>query len=223
VSNSSSPSPLRFVQIGDLHLTGQGMQNHRDFICIVHELNRHVGGSVDFVYLPVDNADDGTDDQFGLVRGGLDELRFHGVRFPEITTSSPIARKLLCGLRVPKLPAGEIRGYLYLFLDVVSRGAGGPGFRLGATQFDWLRGLEAHCDGKACVVFMNAYPADLGEEAERLSRLLDASSVRPSPWVKRITTRSRMTGAPSPPRRVRPDKSRKDRSVLASRRSTAMS
>jgi 3',5'-cyclic-AMP phosphodiesterase len=182
VSNLSSPPPLRFVQIGDLHLTGHGLQNHRDFIRIVHELNRHVGRLVDFVYLPGDNADDGTDDQFSLVRGGLDELRLPWRVIPGDHDFKPRSlENYYRGLGVPKLPyAEDIQGRLCLFLDVVSQGTGGPDFKLGAEQFDWLgdRLAEAQRDGKDCVVFMHAYPADLGEEAGRLSRLLDASNVR---------------------------------------------
>ncbi|UFX46254.1 metallophosphoesterase [Bradyrhizobium sp. 41S5] len=182
MSNSREEIPLRFVQMGDLHLTEQGLQNHQDFIRIAHELNRNVGGDVDFVYLPGDNADDGTDDQFGLVRGGLDELRLPWRAIPGDHDFKPRSlASFYRGLRVPQLPyAEEIRGHLCLFLDVVSQGAGGPDFRLGAEQFDWLkvRLAEAQCDGKACVVFMHAYPADLGEEAERLSQLLDQSCAR---------------------------------------------
>ena len=182
MSNSFRPPPLRFVQIGDLHLTDQGLQNQRDFIRIVHELNRHVGGSVEFVYLPGDNADDGTDDQFTLVRGGLDELRLPWRASPGDHDFKPRSlESFYRGLRVPKLPyAEEIRGRLCLFLDVVSQGTGGPDFRLGAEQFDWLtdRLANAQRADKDCVVFMHAYPADLGEEAGRLCRLLDASNVR---------------------------------------------
>jgi Icc protein len=174
--------PLRFVQIGDLHLTDHGVQNHRDFIRIVHELNQYAVGSIDFVYLPGDNADDGTDDQFSLVRGGLDELHLPWRVIPGDHDFKPRSLEAFYrGLRGPKLPyAEEIRGRVCLFLDVVSHGTGGPDFRLGAEQFDWLRDqlADAKSADKDCVVFMHAYPADLGEEAGRLSRLLDASNVR---------------------------------------------
>lgn len=178
----SSKVPLRFVQIGDLHLTDHGVQNHRDFIRIVHELNRYAVGSIDFVYLPGDNADDGTDDQFSLVRGGLDELDLPWRVIPGDHDFKPRSLEAFYrGLRGPKLPyVDEIRERLCLFLDVVSHGTGGPDFRFGAEQFDWLRDqlADAKSADKDCVVFMHAYPADLGEEAERLSRLLDASNVR---------------------------------------------
>jgi hypothetical protein len=173
---------LRFVQIGDLHLTNHGMQNHRDFIRIVHELNRHVGGSVDFVYLPGDNADDGTDDQFGLVRSGLNELGLEWHAIPGDHDFKPRSLEYFYrGLHVRKLPyAKEIRGCICLFLDVVSQGKGGPDFKLGAAQFSWLKDqlTAAERNEKTCAVFMHAYPADLGEEAAELSRLLDESRVR---------------------------------------------
>lgn len=182
MSHSSNRPLLRFIQIGDLHLTEQGLQNHHDFNRIVGELNRQVGDSVDFVYLPGDNADDGTDDQFDLVRGGLDELRLPWRAIPGDHDFKPRSLdSFYRRLRVPHLPyAEEIRGYVCLFLDVVSQGTGGPDFRLGAAQFDWLKArlADAQHGGKACVVFMHAYPADLGDEAEQLSRLLDESSAR---------------------------------------------
>jgi 3',5'-cyclic-AMP phosphodiesterase len=182
VPRSSHHIPLRFVQIGDLHLTERGLQNHQDFIRIVRELNRQVQGQIDFVYLPGDNADDGTDDQFDLVRAGLDNLspRWHAI--PGDHDFKPRSlESFYRGMRVPKLPYSEdIRGNECLFLDVVSQGTGGPDFRLGAGQFDWLKDrlAEAWRGGKRCVVFMHVYPADLGEEAQRLSMLLDESSAR---------------------------------------------
>ncbi|MBV9458152.1 MAG: metallophosphoesterase [Bradyrhizobium sp.] len=171
--------PLRFVQIGDLHLTGNGLQNHRDFICIVHELNRHVGGNIDFVYLPGDNADDGTSSQFDLVRAGLNELRLPWHAIPGDHDFKPRSlENFYRGLSARKLPySEEVRDHVCLFLDVVSEGTGGPDFRLGSAQFSWLKDHlgAAQRDDKTCIVFMHAYPADLGEEAAKLSRLIDES------------------------------------------------
>ncbi|KJC62242.1 hypothetical protein UP10_02535 [Bradyrhizobium sp. LTSPM299] len=180
MTSAANNLPLRFVQIGDLHLTGDGLQNRQDFVRIVHELNRHAGSMLDFVYLPGDNADDGTDDQFSLVRGGLNELRLHWHAIPGDHDFKPRSlESFYRGLNARKLPyVEEVRGCRCLFLDVVTQGTGGPDFKLGSDQFAWLKDqLEAaKQDGNACVVFMHAYPADLGEEAEELTQLLDQSS-----------------------------------------------
>jgi 3',5'-cyclic-AMP phosphodiesterase len=180
MTRAANSLPLRFVQIGDLHLTGDGLQNHQDFVRIVRELNRHAGNMLDFVYLPGDNADDGTDDQFSLVRGGLNELQLPWHAIPGDHDFKPRSlESFYRGLRVRKLPyADEVRGCRCLFLDVVTYGTGGPDFKLGHDQFAWLKvQLErAKQDGQACVVFMHAYPADLGDEAEALSQALDQSN-----------------------------------------------
>jgi Icc protein len=172
--------PLHFVQIADLHVTDNGLQNHRDFLRIVEELNGNVGDKVDFVYLPGDNADDGTDEQFAIVRDGLKRLQLPWRAIPGDHDFKPRSlTSFYDGLYVPKLPhAQEVNGCVCLFLDVVSQGTGGPDFKLGGQQFDWLklRLGAAKEEGKTCVVFMHAYPADLGDEAEALTQLLDESS-----------------------------------------------
>lgn len=180
--NAVANPPLRFVQIGDLHLTDPNLSNHRDFTAIVQELNRHIRTGLDFVYLPGDNADDGTDGQFALVREGLSELRLPHHLVPGDHDFKP--RSLDSFYRVlgaRRLPYGEeISGRICLFLDIVSNGTGGPDFRLGKQQFTWLEEqlAAAKRNGKTCVVFMHAYPADLGDEADTLAKLLDESTAR---------------------------------------------
>lgn len=65
---------LRLVQIGDLHITDAGLQNRLDLRRIIDEVNGNTGGNVDFAHLPGDNADDGTAEQFRIVRYELSRL-----------------------------------------------------------------------------------------------------------------------------------------------------
>jgi Icc protein len=171
--------PLRFVQIGDLRLTEAGLQNHLDFRAIVDELNRNVGGKIDFVYLPGDNADDGTPEQFRLVGDALSRLDppWH-VILDHHDFKPGSLDNFYEGLGIQKLPyATNAGGCRCIFLDVVSRGKGGPDFRLGAARPLWLRSQLETAPNKAkpCVIFMRAYPADLGEEAQELSALKEES------------------------------------------------
>ncbi|MET4214193.1 metallophosphoesterase [Bradyrhizobium sp. LA2.1] len=173
--------PLRFLQIGDLHVTDPGLQSHADLRRIVDEVNGNTAGKIDFVYLPGDSADDGTPEQFGLVHDELSRLIPPWHAIPGDHDFKPRSLdNFYAGLHVRKLPyAVEISGCRSVFLDVVSRGSGGPDFRLGAVRLVWLRGLleAAQRDGKAAAVFMHAYPADLGEEASELAAMLDDSPV----------------------------------------------
>jgi 3',5'-cyclic-AMP phosphodiesterase len=171
--------PLRFVQIGDLHITDAGLQNHVDLSRIVEGVNGNTGGKIDFVYLPGDNADDGTPEQFRIVHDELSRLIAPWHAIPGDHDFKPRSLDdFHRGLQVRDLPyVVEISGCRCIFLDVVSRGTGGPDFRLGSARLLWLRGQldAARRDGKTVVVFMHAYPADLGEEAADLAVMLDES------------------------------------------------
>jgi Icc protein len=173
--------PLRFLHIGDLHITEAGLQNHLDLRRIVDEVNSNAGGKIDFAFLPGDNADDGIREQFQLVHDELSRLR---VPCRVIPGDHDFKQKSLdnfyCGLGVRRLPyVEEISGCRCIFLDVVSRESGGPDFRFGAARLIWLRGQldAARRDGKTAVVFMHAYPADLGDEAEEITRMFDEGPV----------------------------------------------
>lgn len=174
-------NPLRFVQFGDLHVTDAGLHNHLDLRRIIDEVNANTEGKIDFVYLPGDNADDGTPEQFRLVRDELSRLKAPWHAIPGDHDFKPRSLdNFYRGLPVRDLPyVAEAADCRCIFLDVVSRGSGGPDFRLGAACLVWLRGQldRTRRDGKGAAVFMHAYPADLGEEGAELAAMLDQSPV----------------------------------------------
>jgi len=54
---------VSWVHFGDLHMTTPPEQNYRDFVSLIEEVNRVMADSLNFAYLPGDNADHGgTDD-----------------------------------------------------------------------------------------------------------------------------------------------------------------
>jgi Icc protein len=173
--------PLRFLQIGDLHITDADLQNHVDLRRVVDEVNGNTSGKIDFVYLPGDNADDGTPEQFRIVHNELSRLIAPWHAIPGDHDFKPRSLdNFYHGLQVRNLPyVAEMCGCRCIFLDVVSRGTGGPDFKLGAARLLWLRGQldAARRDGQTAVVFMHTYPADLGEESAEIAAMLDESSV----------------------------------------------
>jgi len=66
---------LSWVHFGDLHITDDTQANYRDFLEIIDVVNTHLVPHIDFCVLPGDVADDGTADQYQLVRRGLDRLQ----------------------------------------------------------------------------------------------------------------------------------------------------
>ncbi len=172
----ATPNIVSWLHVGDLHITGATAQNAADFQAVIDSANNHLAGRVDFAVLPGDNADQGTESQFRLVRQGIDALAMPVYILPGDHDFH--ARTLDAFHRVlgaEKLPlSARIGNTLCLFLDVVSGGSGGPDFRLGAEQTDWLTQqceAAAHA-GDTIALFMHTYPADLQQGAEALNALL---------------------------------------------------
>jgi 3',5'-cyclic-AMP phosphodiesterase len=65
---------VSWVHFGDLHMTTRHAHNYRDFVSLIEEVNRVMADSLNFAYLPGDNADHGRIDEYELVRQGLDQL-----------------------------------------------------------------------------------------------------------------------------------------------------
>ena len=181
MSDVAPKMPLRFLHIGDLHITDARLQNHIDLGRIVDEVNRHAAGRIDFVYLPGDNADDGTPAQFRIVRDEIFRLNTPWHVIPGDHDFKPKSLdNFYDGLGARKLPyVTEVAGCRCIFLDVVSGGSGGPDFKLGAASIAWLRSQldQARNDRKTVVVFMHGYPADLGAEASEVAAMFDEGPV----------------------------------------------
>ena len=174
---------LVYAHVGDLHVTDAQRQNYRDFLAIVAQIETQCAPSLDFVFLPGDNADNGLGSQYKLVRTGLKMLSVPVQVIPGDHDMEPGSlANFHDGLNAPDLPqALRIRGHRCLFLDCCGLGGGGPDFRLGEAQIAWLdEHLRAAAkDGETAAVFMHTYPADLrgcGEPAA-MSALLSQHRV----------------------------------------------
>ncbi len=172
---SSTHNTLCWAHIGDLHLTRAAEQNFHDFKEIVAQINATMKGKIDFVVLPGDNADDGTTEQYRLIEGVLQGLEIPVFLLPGDHDFKSLSLDAFCNLSAARaLPFSEvISGFRCLFLDIVSAGSGGPDFRLGARQLQWLENQlgSAKENGESVVVFMHAYPADLSEDVEKVTSL----------------------------------------------------
>src|SRR5712664_3059567 len=69
---------VSWVHFGDLHMTTRQEQNHHDLLSLVEEVNRVMADSLNFAYLPGDNADHGKAEEYELVREGLNRLQLPG-------------------------------------------------------------------------------------------------------------------------------------------------
>ncbi|KQN40427.1 metallophosphoesterase [Sphingomonas sp. Leaf407] len=173
----TQPAVLSWVHIGDLHMDEAGGWESRDRLAaIVAEINDHVGDGVDFVYLPGDNANHATAEQYRVITDTLASLRlpYRVIPGDHDYETGDLAR-YEAAFPVENRPEVEvIAGHRCIFLDIVSAGAGGPDFRLTMHHRNRLRAelARAEAAGQVPVVFMHAYPGDLAADGEEIARFL---------------------------------------------------
>ncbi|MCK8495434.1 metallophosphoesterase [Spirosoma sp. RP8] len=162
--------PLLFAHLGDLHITQPKQQNYVDFLSIVAQLETECGWALDFVVLPGDNADNGLPIQYKWVATALKMLSVPVYCIPGDHDMEQKSLAAFYGqLQAELLPISSvIRGVRCLFLDMSGSGSGGPDFRLGNTQQQWLSRevATAHVNGERIIMFMHTYPADLVDPQE---------------------------------------------------------
>lgn len=173
---------LSWIHIGDLHASAEDAWQSLDLLSqAVAEINAHLAPGVDFVFLPGDNANHGTLEQFLRIRDRLAPLRVPIHIIPGDHDFEPGSLdNFYAGLQVPRLPyRAEVGGCRCLFLDVVSHGGGGPDFRLGADQAAWLERelAEATRLDRRRAVFMHAFPEDFASDAEEVGGLFARRAV----------------------------------------------
>jgi 3',5'-cyclic-AMP phosphodiesterase len=179
---------ISWIHFGDLHISGPGEQNDRDFVSLIDEANRHMGADFHFALLPGDNADDGEEDEYQLVKDAMSRCRFpvHAIAGDHDVAagSLDLFQQYLSPAPYRSFTLGE---YRFLLLNSVATWQP-PVFGLGNEQMAWLRN-ELSCDELSCnelprgqlhgrsVVFMHAYPSEHGDEAAELHELFQNSGV----------------------------------------------
>jgi 3',5'-cyclic-AMP phosphodiesterase len=165
---------LSWVHFGDLHITHQDEQNYQDFLMLIADVNTNVAGGVDFAVLPGDNAEDGTEEQFLLVRQAVERLAIPLEIIPgdhdAKTGDLDIYRRLL----EPDLwRSRSISFYRCLFLNARDNGSL-KGFGIGPVQMEWLA-QELHAAGASeqrPVLFVHTYPSEFGSSAATVQALM---------------------------------------------------
>src|SRR5712691_10895543 len=163
---------LIWVHFGDLHVTTAAAENYGDFLALISDANRHLKGGIAFAVLPGDNAENGTEEQYRLVRRAVDRMEIPLFVIPgdhDVQTGSlDLFRRYLDLQPVRAVSAGE---YRCLFLDAVDRAAviGKPGaFGLRDIQLGWLERELQVATRNTCraILFSHVYPSELGDSAE---------------------------------------------------------
>jgi 3',5'-cyclic-AMP phosphodiesterase len=171
---------VSWVHFGDLHMTTRQEQNHRDFVSLIEEVNRVMADSLNFAYLPGDNADHGRTDEYELVRQALDRLNLPWFAIVGDHDVHPKSHGNFKRFMMPeafyRFDAGS---YSFLALDTFA--SNDPKvFDISQEQLHWLeQELELIAPAeKRSVMFLHCYPSELSEFSSPLRNLIKKYSVR---------------------------------------------
>ena len=171
---------VSWVHLGDLHMTKAGEQNHLDLTEIVAELNKAFAGSVSFVFLPGDVADDGSRAAYAVVRGELDRLK---APWCAIVGDHDVHEKSFANFLEAMadhthyaFTVGAVRFVAMNAFDVADPGS----FVVSEKQLAWVRHeLQAATDaGQSKVLLLHCYPSDLKTGGGELMEMLRNFDVR---------------------------------------------
>ena len=158
---------LSWVHFGDLHASHDDRYESLGHLrAMIRLVNRHLSGRVDFAFLPGDNANNGTPEQFQRIVDEVSELKLPLYAIPGDHDYEPGNLDAFNAFAKTVLPTSRVvNEHRCIFLDVVSAGRGGPDFRLSGPDHQWLeRELASSAkDRQPPVVFMHAYPGDVAD------------------------------------------------------------
>jgi Icc protein len=178
--SSFQPTPpdaagiISWVHLGDLHMTKAGEQSHLDLAKIVDEINDVFSGSISFVFLPGDVAEDGSRTAYAAVRGELDRLN---VPWCAIVGDHDVQEKSFANFLEAMsdrthyaFNAGSIRFVAMNAFDVPDPGS----FVVNQEQLAWVkRELQAATEARQTkVLLLHCYPSDLKAGSRELMRIL---------------------------------------------------
>lgn len=173
-SNSNGPNYLSFVHFGDLHIREASDENYKDFQDFIEQANDHLKGRVDFALLPGDNADDGIENQYRLVKEAAERLDIPVRAITGDHDAKTGTLDLFQQYLEPSLyRAVDVREFRLLFLNDLD-GATPSSFDFSSEQMAWLEKHLVSCRLSELrpLVFTHLYPSELESMAERFTRAI---------------------------------------------------
>ena len=179
VQRDQSREIVSWVHFGDLHMTTRDQQNYRNLLALVDEVNVSMTDSIDFVYLPGDNADHGKPEEYQAVRDGLDRLLlpWHSIIGDHDVHPGSFDNYLRY---LSQSTYYDFMGGNYQFLALNAFDAAAPKpFDLQLEQLGWLeqRLEDASAKNQRSVLFLHVYPSELETTARPLSGLIQKHCV----------------------------------------------
>ncbi len=173
-----NPGVVSWVHFGDLHITSGSEQNYADFKQIIANTNQYLLNGVNFAVLPGDNANEGSEDEYQLIKQATDQLRVPLYAVPgdhDLRNGLASFAKYLEPVPYQSFSADR---YHFVFVDALDASDRG-GFGVGQQQMAWLTNdlAAASAKGLQSVLFMHAFPSKVGGSAAALQELIAKDKV----------------------------------------------
>jgi 3',5'-cyclic AMP phosphodiesterase CpdA len=181
VLKSDTAGVVSWAHIGDLHITTAAEQGYTDFQTLVKQANEFLSGSVNFVFLPGDNANEGTEEEYLLIKRVTDRLHIPLFAVPgdhDVESGNlDLFTKYMSPVPYQSFALGR---YRMIFLDALDAPAEDRlGFGIGEKQMAWLKGelKTAPANGQRPVLFQHCFPDGTGASRQELLNLIKENHV----------------------------------------------
>ncbi|MGI8554580.1 MAG: Ig-like domain-containing protein [Dehalococcoidia bacterium] len=174
-----NPGVVSWVHFGDLHITSGDQQNYQDFQTIIQNTNQYLLNGVNFAGLPGDNANEGSEAEYQLIKQATDQLQVPLYAIPgdhDLKTGSlGLYEKYLEPVPYQSFTADQ---YHFVFMDALDASPSG-GFGLSQDQLTWLTTdlNQASQQGLQSILFMHPYPSQMGNSAQAVQDLISENHV----------------------------------------------
>ena len=177
-----NPGVISWVHIGDLHITTGDEQNYADFQTLIKQTNQYLAQGINFAVLPGDNANEGSEPEYQLIKQATDQLQVPLLAIPgdhDVESGSlDLYTKYMSPVPYQSFTADR---YHLIFLNALdARDDTRIGFGLSQEQLAWLTNeLDAATHSKLqSVLFMHPFPSDeLGDSAQAVLDLIQKNRV----------------------------------------------
>lgn len=159
-------SVVSWVHIGDLHITTPQEQNYSDFQTLVKQVNEHLKDSVSFVFLPGDNANEGTEAEFQMIKKVTDTLQVPLFVVAGDHDAQSGNLELFSKYLAPEVYKSKVIGsYRFLFVNAPdTSGEEKAEFGFSEKQMAWLKGelASSMSEKQTPILLLHCFPENLG-------------------------------------------------------------
>lgn len=178
---SQTPRVISWVHIGDLHITTETEQSYPDFQTLVKQANEFLRDSVNFAFLPGDNANEGSEPEYQSIKKVTDQLLIPLFVVPgDHDVQSGSLDLFLKYLSPAPYRSFTLDRYRMIFLNALDvPGRDKPDFGFSEKQMAWLKDelQQAMAEKHKPILFLHSFPEAVAASKQDFLNLIKENRV----------------------------------------------